>query len=552
MVLALVIIAISGGCTDHRIDPRLTEADVKMEDHPDSSMMILDRYQISPETSDLDRAMYGLLLTHARYKNFIDETDDSLISCSADYFLDHDDKELASRALFLQGIIRMNANHLGEAAVSFSKGLDIAHENKSYMWEGQCAFGLYLVYGEVHDGSAQVHYITEAQEAFCKGEYKDWMTYSQLELARAYNNNLQYDKSISILEDLNNEIGDGPDTLLLSELFQLKGLSLFALGRFPESMESYNRALSFDRSILTESDKRNIEICLHELLKDSVYSDINLSFNKVKIPATDSLNTFAILACNGKYKEAYEQLEHYKNNQDSVLAIIFRNNIAESVNQYKCIKDVLTKKKIVHERLTYWIVFLIFFIVCMLIIWRYRERMHKEKSMRLEIEANIESLRSDLFIQLERARDTSKYQICEAKQECNKDFEKIIKQNYAEANRLCDDYYQRRFIKNENTRIHKEIISTVKCFTDQSSLEKIIEYVDENSDHLYSSFKKDFFSLTEENYHLFLYLMLGFSPRTISVIFGQNIDAIYNKKSRLKNKITNSDISEKNKYLKYF
>ncbi|MDE7095935.1 MAG: hypothetical protein K2O47_00390, partial [Muribaculaceae bacterium] len=528
MVLALVIIAISGGCTGHHIDPRLTEADAKMEDHPDSAMIILDRYEISPETSDLDRAMYGLLLTHARYKNFIDETDDSLISCSANYFLDHDDKELASRALFLQGIIRMNANHLGEAAVSFSKGLDIARENKSYMWEGQCAFGLYLAYGEVHDGSAQVHYATEAHEAFCKGEYKEWITYSKLELARACNNNLQYDRSISILEDLNSEIGHGPDTLLLPELFQLKGLSLYALGRFKESIESYNRALSIDQTILTESDKRNIEICLHEILKDSLSTYIKLSINDANATNPDSLNTFAVLANIGKYKEAYEQLEHYKNKQDSVLSVIFKNNIAESVNQYEYIKDLLNNKKIMYERLTYWIVFLIFSMVCMLIIWRYRERMHKEKSMRLEIEANIESLRSDLFIQLERARDTSKRQICEAKQECNTDFEKIIKQKYAEANRLCDDYYQKRFIKKEDTRIHKEIINTVKCFTDQSSLEKIIEYVDENSEHLYSMFKKDFYSLSEENYRLFLYLMLGFNPRTISVILQQNISAIYN------------------------
>ncbi len=117
---------------------------------------------------------------------------------------------------------------------------------------------------------------------------------------------------------------------------------------------------------------------------------------------------------------------------------------------------------------------------------------------------------------------------------------------------MCNDYYQGRFKKNGKDGLEVKIKNIVKGFTDRDSLSKIEEYVNETSDSLYSTFKKDFFDITEDNRRLFLYLMLGFSSRTISVIFGQEISAVYNKKSRLKARIAKSDTANKEQYLKFF
>ena len=78
-----------------------------------------------------------------------------------------------------------------------------------------------------------------------------------------------------------------------------------------------------------------------------------------------------------------------------------------------------------------------------------------------------------------------------------------------------------------------------------------MEYADKYTNGLFSKFKKDFPKCKDEEYRLFLFLMMGFSARSISLFLGEKIEVIYNRKSRLKAKIKNSDISRKMDYLAY-
>ena len=549
VLLGLLLIGFMGSC-GRRPDPVLAEADSKMEEHPDSALMLLDGYDLTAAGSALDSAYYALLLTHARYKNFIDETNDSLISRAVSYFLDHGDDEKASRALFLQGIIQMNANRLGEAAVSFRKGLDIAHEGKYYMWEGQCARGLHMLYERLHNASAQVKYADIAHDAFLKSGDKGWQDCSEFEMAVALNNNCKYKEALSILARLDKNNRVKHDTTMLSQVAQLRGLSLFGLGRYEESIKNYIQAYNWNPDILTENDRNIIDICLKEVsdCQSHSYSD---QLNGLIDIRKDSLNVFTVLAGQEKYKEAYRSLERYKNLQDSVLSVIFKNNVSESVSQYEAMKHELARQKLRNERMSYWLIILVIIIICIIGYWRFREQMHLEESKRLKIEAAMESLRLDLKSQLESSKRGVDIR-GKADDIVIKDFVKIIKQRYADTNRLCDDYYQGRFCKSNKDGVYTEINSIVRSFIDPFSVDKIVEYVDEQSDGLYSAFKKDFFDLSNENHRLFLYLMLGFSSRTISVILGQSISVVYNKKSRLKSKIEKSQAFGKDEYLRFF
>lgn len=181
LLSGLLIISLFGGCRQN-LDPQLLAVDSMMEEHPDSALMILDDYRLTAPSSAADSAFYALLLTHARYKNFIDETNDSIISASAEYFLKQDDKERSSRALFLKGMIQMNANRFGEAAVSFTQALDIARECRQYFWEGQSARGLFILYGKLKNGSQQIKYAKTEYEAFSKGNINDWLNFATLDI----------------------------------------------------------------------------------------------------------------------------------------------------------------------------------------------------------------------------------------------------------------------------------------------------------------------------------------------------------------------------------
>ncbi len=550
LMIGLFVAGIVCGC-GRSVDSRLLEADSLIEEHPDSVLMIMDSYELSSDASDYNKALYGLLLTHARYKNFIDETDDSLIAASAEYFLDSGNKEMSARSLFLKGMIELNATRYGDAAVSFSQGLDIAKDIKAYLWMGQCAHGLDLVYIQLFDGSAQVNFAKQAYEAFLKTGDKGWVAFSQLEMARAYNNNAQYMRSVELLNDLIEDKEIAQDTLMLSHSLSLKGLVLFSLGDFKESIECYKKAYEMNANILTVDDRNNIRM-IYTFAKDFL-SLKESQFWYLDNEEDESKEIFVILADLGKYKEAYESLEKYKNRQDSVIARVLRNNVSESINQYEATRATLNNQKIKNERLKYGIIILVCVAIGLFIIWRSRERIHSEKNIRLRAEADLESLRSDLQAQLENAKklheDTHEGNYLGF----NRDyFFKVVRRKYAETNSLCEEYYQGRYSKKKKSDIFAEINNILKDFTEKPSLEKIGKYVDDSSCSLYSSFRSDFFDISEDNIRLFLYLMLGFSARTISVIFDQDISAIYNKKSRLKAKIAKGDSSRKDEYLKFF
>lgn len=548
---AILMLCLVCGCV-HKPDPRLAHIDSIIESRPDSALSLLDAYCLSKESSSADSVYYAMLLTHARYKNFIDETDDGLISRSADYYIEHGDKENAARSLFLQGMIHYNAGRLGEAAVSFTKGLDLAQESKSYMWEGQCARGLFMLYSELHAGSAQVNFARQAYDAFMKLDDEEWMKHSMLELAVAYNNNCNYDKALSLLNILETKMLSVTDTVFHSNLYGLKGLSLFALGQYTESLDYYGKALDLLPSVLSDADLRNIQVALSELRKYSedigLYETLeNLNMGRA------SAEAFVVYANEGRYKEAYESLDVYRNRQDSVFSVIFRNNVAESVDQYRNLRTALLKEKNKKERMFYWLLILGMVLVGILVLWRVRERMHRAEARRLKVEADMESLRSDLLSQLERFEKEDDSTVKPIAIQKVTDFETIIQQRYAEVNRLCDDYYQESGIKKDrNDCIHEKISSIVKSFTEKDSLEKIADYIDATSGGLYSSFKNDFYFLPEDSHRMFLYLMIGLSARTLSVIGGHSINAVYNKKSRLKAKIEQSDVADKSEYLRFF
>lgn len=550
LLAGLLLVSLLSGCRQSP-DPFLLAADSIMERHPDSALMLLSDYHLSMEASTADSAYYALLLTQARYKNFIDETDDSLISVAADYFLNHGDNEKASRALFLKGMIQMNANRLGDAAVSFRKGLDIARDSKCYMWEGQCARGLCMLYGELYDGSAQIDYGRQALDAFQKGNYKKWILSSKLMLARAYNNNCQYEEALSRLNELDLDYAARINKFLLSEIFQLKGISFFGLGRYGDCMASYHQAHNIDPSVLTDNDIKILEIASNELPIDSSVNCMEWCETLRGKNETYTSN-FAVLANHGDYKAAYESLENYKNMQDSVLSLIFKNNVYESINQYNAMQARLLQQSMTNERMSYMVLFLIFILISIVVLWRLRERAHREESLRLKLEADLDIVRADLLLQVENAKNIQKKASTDSGRVKTDGFEEIIKQRYAEANRLCDDYYQGRYTKNDKEQLDEKIKSILRSFSNRSGLEEIGKYVDEKSGGLYSSFKQVFFNFTEEDYRLFLYLILGFTPRTISILTGHKITVLYNKKSRLKSKIEKSNHVEKDVFLRFF
>ena len=102
--------------------------------------------------------------------------------------------------------------------------------------------------------------------------------------------------------------------------------------------------------------------------------------------------------------------------------------------------------------------------------------------------------------------------------------------------------------KAEKDRVYKEVLNQINDLgtKEVSQLENIVNTY---RNQLMTDFRKDFPGLHADLYQFATYLFAGFSLRAISIIMNEKIENIYNKKSRLKNRVQNSDSPRKEEYL---
>ena len=99
-----ILLSVSlSSCSSSVKNPLLLCADSLMEVSPDSALSILESISSPQKLSRADRALYALLLTQARHKNYVPLDDDSLIKAAVDYYGDRDKSLRAAQAHYYWG-----------------------------------------------------------------------------------------------------------------------------------------------------------------------------------------------------------------------------------------------------------------------------------------------------------------------------------------------------------------------------------------------------------------------------------------------------------------
>lgn len=106
----------------------LRQADSLMTARPDSALSLLEHISPDKLISAYERAEYALLLTQARYKNYVTLTSDSLILQAVNYFKGTDDKVREAKSYFYLGCTYREMHKTVLAADAFLKALRILHK----------------------------------------------------------------------------------------------------------------------------------------------------------------------------------------------------------------------------------------------------------------------------------------------------------------------------------------------------------------------------------------------------------------------------------------
>ena len=274
------------GCDGGRgkaTDAALASAEELMEERPDSALAVLCAIDSTAIDNAGRRALHGLLMAEARYKNFIDETDDSIIAASAAYFGRKGDDRRLMRARFIQAKIQFNNSDYTHSIVSALKAEKLAKQDSDNLYLARIYEHMGLTYLRNHNVDAQLPYVYKAYECYSLAGEQRSALFSLIDRGNALNNLEQYNNSLALLDSVARIIEE-KDTLLSIYLGQVKIDALLQSGRKDDAiselqkLENINgRDFSDDYSVPYKVFISNGDMSHAKIYLDSIMASYSLT-----------------------------------------------------------------------------------------------------------------------------------------------------------------------------------------------------------------------------------------------------------------------------------
>lgn len=115
----------------------------------------------------------------------------------------------------------------------------------------------------------------------------------------------------------------------------------------------------------------------------------------------------------------------------------------------------------------------------------------------------------------------------------------LLEKRFALIDSLCQTYYESQGTKTERKAIIDKVKSEIESVRTDSFAE-MEQAVNDCRDNILVRVKAARPDIRTEDYQLLVYLASGLSTRTISLLLGESVDAIYKRKSRLKSRLRES------------
>ena len=308
-----------------------------------------------------------------------------------------------------------------------------------------------------------------------------------------------------------------------------------AIDNIPECIAAYESALRLDITALQGNDYAMLGASYARMGNISEAKGV---IHKIEKNSDREFLLYCIYSHNKDYERALRALEQAHKLQNEALRTLSTQNISSIGIEYFRYNDNIKKQQLKELYFIISIICIVFFSAILLICNRihFRTKMHKR-----ELDENI-ALVVDL-----RNRITAKEDMLLNKQTL---IEQLFSSHYDAFNRLSSAYYQCKGLSNEKEKIHNEVVRIISnVATDAIAIKKMEEFINRYKDNLMVKFNKSFPDFSKSEVTLYMYVVLGFSARAISIFLNENIDVIYNRKSRLKQKILKSKVNNREYFL---
>lgn len=541
VIYTLFILIALAACNSHQgTRTQLDKAEALMTEHPDSALFLLQQVDEAQLSTERLQARFALLLSMALDKNYIDVASDSLIRPAVEYYENHGSDREKMLTYYYLANTQVIANETAKCLISLTDAERYAKKIRNHFYLGMIYRMMAHAYNTIYCSNEELKYRQLSYNEFKEAGSQRHIDFAYLDLGQSFSNNYEYDKAIAIFNDISLSAEKSSDSVLIRYCFSNLGHTLYMKHDYKESINYIKKLEALFPKKIKSDDYRDLANNYAALqMPDSAiyYMQIaeSLIRSNVDTQVTYEIN-YELSKYKGDYKTALDNYEKlYDLNAyvtDSIMGKSVLVTLQDYIVQQAEYDNYVASQK--RNRLYLIIAFLVLGIIAASIIL-YQRWQNKNQ----EIEKNLQLAQS--------IRDTLRIKESQLS-EMDNQIQALFSQQFNAIDELCNVYFETKDTKIEKDRIYKEVMKQINDLSnkDLSQLEIIVNTY---RNQLMADFRKDFPSLHADIYQFATYLFAGFSLRAISIIMNEKIENIYNKKSRLKNRVQNSDSLRREEYL---
>ena len=187
-LLLLLSLLLLQACGDPKhVTDALHRAEACMNEHPDSALALLKSVSPDEMGQNSTRALYALLYTQAQDKNYIDETNDSLIRIAVDYYRDTDDVRHKFLSYYYKGRVHFNAKDYLNATSCYMEAEQLADAVGDNYLVGLLYAELGRIYRLYYDYPKSLEAYQKAAECYERAgkiQHRNYMWLNQSDVCR--------------------------------------------------------------------------------------------------------------------------------------------------------------------------------------------------------------------------------------------------------------------------------------------------------------------------------------------------------------------------------
>ncbi len=525
--------------TRESIRRTLTLAGSLMDERPDSSYAILKSLQPESIKRQKEKSLYALLLTQATDKNYIDQTEDSLIMIAVKHFSNSRDDYHRMLSYYYLGRICYYSKDYPRSVSTLLKAEEAAKDCGDDFQLGMIYGTLSDIHNEVYNGVEELEYSHLSCKYFSISGRQPYLDHSYLSLARAYHNLDRFDESIRILDSVLDSAVRHNDNLLYTRALNLKMSSLYGDSRFSEVVKTYHALSEYGTDDIPAKVLRYVG--LSYLNMNQLDSAMAFENRLQEMDSTEEWLSFELFERTGRFEEAYRSLRQINDELNAFFKTSVSQSVTYAVDYHRMaerdLKDREFEQESKQRNLT--IVFLCVLSFFLIVLIRL-----KSKDYQRRIGATL-SMASNLTASLDALNLQN--------DSMHKAIDRLFRSQFETIDKYCRTYYEFGGVKKDAEKIYKDVLSTIEHLTsDKRTMSELEAQIDIYYDGLLEKFRSDHPRMNDSDYNLFIYIVAGFSPQAMSLFLKAEMPLVYKRKSRLKERIIKADSRRKELYLRFF